>query len=218
MQDFLDALKAGDLPAARHLLEKYPALKSGRNEQGASWLATSIYYGQTAIARLMVELGSEPDLFEAAMLGDLARVKQGLSHHGVDAFAPDGFPLLSLALFFGQPEVFRYLLEQGADVNLAARNPMRVAPLHAAAARGDLAAVQLLLERGADANARQQSGYVALHTAAASGRKEMAELLLAHGAHPDAATDAGETAADLAQQAGHAALAAWLAAKRTPSS
>lgn len=210
MQAFLDVLKAGDLEGARRLLNQHPEVKTGRNEQGASWLATSIYYGQTAIAHLMVELGAQPDLFESAMLGDLERVKRGVAEQGVNATAPDGFPVLSLAVFFGQPAVFRYLLEQGADVNQAAHNPMRVAPLHAAAARGDLEAVRLLLERGADANARQQSGYVALHTAAAGGRKELASLLLAYGADPAAATDTGETAGDLADKAGHAELASWL--------
>ena len=210
MQAFLDVLKAGDVAGARRLLEAHPELKSGRNEQGASWLATSIYYGQPGIARAMVELGAEPDLFESAMLGLLGRVQAGVEELGVNALAPDGFPILSLAVFFGQPEVFRYLVERGADVNLAASNPMRVAPLHAAAARGDLESVRILLEKGADANARQQSGYVALHAAGASGRRDLAELLLAYGADPAAATDAGETAADLARKAGHAELAARL--------
>lgn len=212
MQAFLDVLKAGDLAAAGRLLAAHPELKSGRNEQGASWLATAIYYGQPGIAHLMVDRGAVPDLFEAAMLGMLYEVRAGIEERGLDvnSVAPDGFPLVSLAVFFGQHEVFHYLLERGADVNQAAKNPMRVAPLHAAAARGDLEAVRLLLRKGADANARQQSGYVALHTAAANGRKDMVAELLEYGADPAAANEAGETAADLAEKAGHLAVVSLL--------
>ena len=212
MQAFLDVLKAGDLEAAGRLLAAHPELKTGRNEQGASWLVTAIYRGQPGIARLMVEYGAEPDLFEAAMLGMLCEVREGIEERGMDvnAVAPDGFPLVSLAVFFGQQEVFHYLVERGADVNQAAANAMRIAPLHAAAARGDLEAVRLLLSKGAAVNARQQSGYAALHTAAANGRKDMVTELLECGADPAAANEAGETAADLAEKAGHREVVALL--------
>lgn len=51
--------------------------------------------------------------------------------HG-NAFAPDRFPVLGLAIFFRQPAVARYLTEQVADVKLRAANAARVAPIHAA--------------------------------------------------------------------------------------
>jgi uncharacterized protein len=214
MQEFLDALKAGDQPAAARLLDAHPDLLSGRNAQGASWLATSIYYGQPAIARLFVERGVQPDPFEAAMLGDLPRLRAFVELEGgeVNSFAPDGFPLLGLAVFFGQKEIFQYLMDYGADVSLAAKNPTGVTPLHAAAARGDVESARALLARGADPNARQQSGYVALHSAAQNGRRDLAELLLAHGAEREARSADGQTAADFAAKAGYAELATFLTA------
>jgi ankyrin repeat protein len=92
----------------------------------------------------------------------------------------------------------RALLERGADVNAAARSAFRVAPVHAAAAVRDAATMTLLLDRGADANARQQLGYTALHTAAQLGDDNIIDLLLAHGADPRAAGDDGKTPSDLA--------------------
>lgn len=212
MQEFVDALKGGDVAAAGRVLDAYPELLSGRNAQGASWLATSIYYGQPAVARLFLDRGVRPDVFEAAMLGDLSRVVEFLDREGgdVNACAPDGFPLLGLAVFFGQTAVFRYLLERGADVNIAARNPARVTPVHAAAARGDGESLRALLERGADANARQQQEFTALHSAAQQGRRDVAELLLEFGADRSARSAEGLTPADMAARAGHTELAARL--------
>ena len=54
----------------------------------------------------------------------------------------------------GDVAVVRSLLQQGADVNAAAENPQRVTPAHAAAAMCDRETMRMLLERGADPNAR----------------------------------------------------------------
>jgi ankyrin repeat protein len=48
--------------------------------------------------------------------------------------------------------------------------------------------VRMLLEAGADPNARQRGGFTAMDAAAALDDREMAELLLANGAGPPAAT------------------------------
>lgn len=54
-----------------------------------------------------------------------------------------------------------------------------------AAARGNLKAVERLLEAGADINAQSESGRTALHAAALWGRTEIAARLLALGANPN---------------------------------
>jgi ankyrin repeat protein len=77
-------------------------------------------------------------------------------------------------------------------------------------ARRDLEIVELLLEAGADPNARQERGFVPLHDAAANGNVGLVDLLLKHGARPDAKTDDGKTAADMAVERGHQDLAAKL--------
>ena len=69
-------------------------------------------------------------------------------------------------------------------------------PLHSAAAGGHTAVARLLLEHGADPNARQEGGFVPLHAAAQAGNDELYGLLVASGADQDAASDDGRTVAD----------------------
>jgi cytohesin len=71
--------------------------------------------------------------------------------------------------------------------------------------------VRLLLEAGADPNARQEGGFMPLHAAAQNGDRESAEALLERGADASAATDDGTTPAQLAAAAGHDELADFVA-------
>jgi ankyrin repeat protein len=86
---------------------------------------------------------------------------------------------------------------------------MRVAPIHSAAA-GKLAVIRLLIEHGADVNARQEGDWTALHEVAANGYDELVDALLSAGADPASTSATGQTPADLAGANGHAELAARL--------
>lgn len=165
----------------------------------------ALYQGKPEEARLLAERASQLTFGEAAALGDLERVRTLLADDPslLDSRTADGYPPLGLAIFFRQPHVARFLIEQGADVNAAADNPQRVAPLHAAAAVQDRESMALLLARGADPNAKQQLDYTPLHGAASRGDVDMAKLLLAHGAHRDAKGTDGMTPADIARKYGH---------------
>ena len=145
-------------------------------------------------------------------LGDRDRVNAMLAGNPslLDEFTPDGFLPAGLAIFFRHPELARELIDRGADIHAAARNAQGVAPVHAAASVCDTASMQLLLERGANPNARQHLGYVPLHASAANGDRATAELLVAHGADSNASNDDGKTPADFAAERGHHELAEWL--------
>jgi uncharacterized protein len=161
----------------------------------------AIAAGDAERVHALLERASALDVFEAAALGRLERVRELVDADPAQAraFAADGFHPLGLAAFFGQPEVVRFLLERGADVNAVARNKqVRTTALQAAAASGDNESARILLEAGAEVNTAQPGGFTALHAAAANGNTELVELLLRHGADASARTDDGKTAADLA--------------------
>lgn len=68
-------------------------------------------------------------------------------------------------------------------MNAFARNSqLEVTPLHSAAAARQTETARLLLERGADPNARQRGGFTAMDAARQNGDEELRAVLLAHGA------------------------------------
>jgi ankyrin repeat protein len=122
----------------------------------------------------------------------------------------DGWTPLHLAAHYGHAKTVSVLLHNNTPVDIRSTNPMANTPLHAALAgrRNDVS--KMLIEAGADVNARQHGGWVPLHAAAANGDRDMVELLIARGADRVAANDAGVTAASIARERGHAALADFL--------
>lgn len=198
-----DAIRKGEAEEVTRLIEADPALVSAK-QSGVSAALFAMYVGQRAIARRLFERGATLDVFDASGLGESGRLGELLREDPscANAVASDGFTPLGLASFFGHPEAARLLLASGADPNLAAQNPTRVAPLHSAVAGGSVEIVRELLAHGADVGARQDLGFTALHGAAVEGGEEMIRLLLEHGADPSAENDAGKTPGELARERG----------------
>ena len=85
-------------------------------------------------------------------------------------------------------------------------------PIHDAAYDGDLAGVQAELDKGADVNAKNESGVTPLLWAAWKGHKEVAELLIANGADVNSKNDRGMTPLHQAALGGHKEIAELLLA------
>jgi len=213
VEDLMSAIRAGDAAAVTRLLETAPALADARNAEGMTPLSYAAYAGRNELLPLIRQRRAKPDFWEAAILGDVAAVKAAIaSGQDLNARAPDGYTALGLAVFFRHPELADVLLAAGADPSAQATNRQRVGPVHAAVARGDVAMLAKLLERGGDPNARQERGVTPMHDAAASGNTASVALLLFYGASPGPATDDGRTPADMASARGHEALAKRIAA------
>jgi ankyrin repeat protein len=221
-----ELLRAGDVEALRQLLVQDPANAEARDSTGVSLMMQCLYRGHGDLVELIASKKTASkkiagknkalDIFEAAALGRLDRLKEIIGDDGVrdpsliNSHSTDGFTALHLACFFAQAEAARLLIEAGAEVDAVAANPTRVMPLHSAASARNLEAARFLLEHGAPVNARQQAGWVPIHAAAQNGDSPMVELLLKHHADPKLTNDNGKTAAMVAREKGHEQIAALL--------
>ena len=208
--ELIEAVKKGDAATVSAILDGDRSLLRAKPDS-TSAILLACYHGHPEIGRLFTERGAELTFPEACALGDRTRADALLQRDAklLQSYSDDGFPALGLAIFFQHGELARDLIQRGADVNAAARNAQKVAPVHTAATVRDRDTMKLLLERGADPNARQQMGFTALHSAASRGDTEMAKLLLKHGADPKAMTDDGKNVIDIAEKYGQPAFAEW---------
>ena len=210
----MDAIDGDHASRVRELVENHPSLAQARDANGVSAILHALYQGRREIAGILCEAGPPLNLFEAAAVGDLDRVRTltQADPNLVHAVSPDGFTPLHLAVFFGQAPVARELVARGAPLDKVSDNAMRVTPLHSAVAGQDQEAITTLVEAGAEVNVRQRHGWTPLHSLAQQGDARMTDLLLARGAQPDARNDDDKTAADLARANGHEELAQRLGA------
>jgi ankyrin repeat protein len=159
------------------------------------------------VARLLLERGADVN----AALKRLPPYRAKLDR-GNDTMLGGGTTAFLRAAKAGDLPAMKLLLEHGADPLLA---PTRsgITPLMAAAGLGTaeqdttgraktqdeaIAAIELLLGRGIDINARSSDGRTALHGAAMQGYDEVIEFLVANGADLGVADEDGFTALDVA--------------------
>lgn len=148
----------------------------------------ALYRGEDEQVEKLLAAAPELDVFEAAALGRAQRLVELLDRDPslANAWAEDGFQPLGLACFFGHVEAARLLVARGAEVNSASRNQMTVMPLHSAAATEDPDAryeiAKILLEAGADPNAKQQDEFTPLLAADQHEDSHLRDLLVEYGA------------------------------------
>jgi ankyrin repeat protein len=207
--ELLDAVRVGDAFRVASLVSSDPALANARDQAGLSALMLARYRFDRDVTDALLAADPDLDVFEAAALGYVDRLRAHLDDDpsAAAAFSPDGFTALHLAAFFGKPAAVRILLDAGARVDTYTHNELANLPLHAAAAGRNAEVCRELLGAGADVNATQHGGFTPLHEAAEAGSVELAELFLSAGGDPQARTDAGQTPVDLAVAKGHEDLA-----------
>ena len=143
------------------MLDANAGLLNARGGNGESAAMLAVYYGKKSVLELLLGRGAELNIFEAAAAGKVERVVALLAAEPslANGYAPDGFPLLGLAAFFGHLEVVNPLLRHGADVNAVSRNATGYTALTGAVAGGHAEIAAALLAAGANANHRYGPDY-----------------------------------------------------------
>jgi ankyrin repeat protein len=175
-------------------------------------------------------------IFDAVASGDPSRVKRKLAREPetIASRDEDGLTPLMRALYLGDSDVVEAILARGPELDvheaaalgrvddlrrLLGRSKRRASapsqdgftPLHLACFFGHPEAVALLLDRGADIEARSANtrlpGVTPLHSAVAGGRRDVAVLLLERGADANATQPGGWTPLHQAAAIGDVELA-----------
>lgn len=144
--------------------------------------------------------GSYDDFFNAAQTDNADKIKsllqRGLDPNLIEEVRGDSG--LILALRENSMKVFDVLV-QARNINLDAKSLLGDTALMIAAYKGNLAAVKVLIGKGAQIN---QPGWTALHYAASVGNNEIVQLLLDNAAYIDAESPNKTTPIMMAARAG----------------
>src|SRR5919109_1774523 len=106
----IDAIKAREKDRALELLAADSGVAEERDENGVSALMLTRYYGlDDEVVTAVRSARDELDVFEAATLGDLTRLRELLDADPslATARSSDEGTALHFAAFFGQPEAAR---------------------------------------------------------------------------------------------------------------
>lgn len=110
--------------------------------------------------------------------------------------SPKEFTLLHFAVNFGDINVTKLLLEEGADIDIKDQN--KNTSLHLAASNGHTDTVKLLMEKGSDLSVVDKEGNTSLHLAASNGHTDIVKLLVEKGSDLSAVNKNGDTPLNIA--------------------
>nr|CDP29975.1 Putative protein of unknown function [Podospora anserina S mat+] len=235
-----EAAPAGFDAIVRILIEHNPSILTSRDPLGYSALDHTAGQHHVSTVRLLLEMGIDVNsktnegrtaLFRAVKLGNRAVVDLLIKHGAVVSLTDrGGWSALHIAAHHGQVEAGEALLQAGAPIH---GGPDGWTPLHISILRKRTCFVKLLLESGADAQAKTVNGvsvmdcvdlhheYLAepekgrlkidnmwltrtgLRSAASHGRDARIRELLDRGADIDARDEGGFTALMWAVDGGH---------------
>ncbi len=179
------AVRAGNLPKLKDLIQKQGANLNSRNRFGESLLMMAIKSGKSDIANWLLDQGANVQtpntskvtpLMAAAFNGDLGMVNR-LLEKNADVHATDQLKKTAAvyAAGNGHTEVLARLLKAGVDVN--ARYPNELTLLMWAAGQGHAKTVGFLLQAGADKSLTDNRGKTADALAEDAGHLEVKKVL-----------------------------------------
>lgn len=182
--------------------------------------------GDLRMTEALLAHGAHPDLQDkdgftalmwAAVKGHLAVVQSLIERFNaqVNLQNTNGETALFLAVREEHDDIAKFLLQNGADPNMACLTDEGMFPLHVASAFGNGPLVALLVSFGAWTESESLEGDTPLHVAIRENKFEIVEWLLKHGADPDHQNEDEESPRELAQEIGAAPIKALFS--RLPS-
>jgi len=191
--DIFTAARAGLLDHVKHCLKTNLDLLNAQNAQGMTPMqCAALIYGKhedgEAVVWYLVDQGAKIDIFTASHFDMLDQVKILLEANPalVSATSAEGFQALHwCARPLGNLDdclaITKLLLEKGADVNFAGECDWT--PLHCVAEWWEFVAqAQILLDHGANINAKDHEGNTPLDLAIDRKRNDMIKALIERGA------------------------------------
>jgi ankyrin repeat protein len=145
----------------------------------------ALYRGDEDAAYKLLPPDDELTAHQAATFGRVERLRRLIDEEParVDEWSPDGFTPLHGAIFGGHESTVRLLVDHGADLEAVSKSEIaQVRPLGTAAFVRSVALGRILLEAGADPDAKTPDGHTAMDTALANGDDAFASLLREFGA------------------------------------
>jgi ankyrin repeat protein len=169
----MHAVKGGHTKVVGLLLAKGADLNAMDAKYGLTALHWAVFHNQPAAVQALLDKGASPGLKDRR-----------------------GFTPLALAAHYAKPEIVGLLLDRTPP---GEQNAARTSLLLVAAAGGRTDNVRLLLDKGADVNARTDNGQTPLMLAAKSAKKDTVKLLLEKGADAGVRDQAGNRALEYAK-------------------
>ena len=228
----LDQAVMGSAASRIRYLAAHGADLDARNAMGATPLTSAASFRDSKTVKLLLELGANANARDGQGLTPLMRAAyrdhvpsvQALLQHGASLTMkdPNGLSSLCIALDDRSFLAAIALLKAGASPNVSCGTnhltPLMIVATHLDAEQSGNVPVdggmylsdgvapqkvgQLLVSKGADANARSRSGLTALMVAAGHDNAPLVGLLIQAGAKVGARSDEGKTSLEIATENG----------------
>lgn len=197
-------IETGNFQDLDLLLSRQPELALEKTSHDISPLLLACYYQKEQIARVILKYLKTISIHEACAAGLTEQVASMVSQNPAltGELSDHGFSPLGIASHFGQEDIVRILLTNGADPDFPSQNGYNVYPIHAALGANNNNIVKMLIEADAEVNVVQSSRITPLHLAAQQGNIDIIILLLENGADISIQTDMGQTPSELAAERG----------------
>ncbi|MDF2966028.1 MAG: ankyrin repeat protein 50-like [Rickettsiaceae bacterium] len=182
------------------VINEYPSVDLAEfNIGGLTLLHYAAYNNLVDMIDMLTEIGMPIDLKNNDYIDEENVITQAAT------------PLI-FAIKAGACLAVRKLIAKGANINVRyhslskSSRTLGLTPLHAAAYKGDLNMVKILMNEGVEINSFTNEGNTPLHAAASCGNKPIVKFLLNKGAIIFIKNNAGFTASELALSKGNSEI------------